>query len=244
MHSNIQHCYKLPKREKIHGIVQIYFAHQFSWCRLGWCCGAWDLRIRPPSMLPPVKYTMLKNIWLIFDSCFHFYKQRKHSLHLRSLHISRYIPSFSYLISDRNEDSFTVSHTKHQECLFNLRVKIAWDCFSYLRDALRSVAIFTFYSLSYDIQGHSSRLAALDYTICLQSEAFVTTQGSNFPHFLMGHRRYLYGGHAKTIKPDKRKMVLLFDNPDIRSDLSYLCPLCWAQLELNLLRQILISQFI
>ncbi|CAM0874660.1 unnamed protein product [Alopecurus aequalis] len=67
-------------------------------------------------------------------------------------------------------------------------------------------------------KGHSSRLAALDYTVCLQSEAFVTTQGSNFPHFLMGHRRYLYGGHAKTIKPDKRKMVLLFDNPDIRWD--------------------------
>ncbi|KAM0867862.1 hypothetical protein ACQ4PT_041684 [Festuca glaucescens] len=67
-------------------------------------------------------------------------------------------------------------------------------------------------------KGHSSRLAALDYTVCLQSDAFVTTQGSNFPHFLMGHRRYLYGGHAKTIKPDKRKMVLLFDNPDIRWD--------------------------
>ncbi|KAE8804477.1 hypothetical protein D1007_19514 [Hordeum vulgare] len=67
-------------------------------------------------------------------------------------------------------------------------------------------------------EGHSSRLAALDYTVCLRSEAFVTTQGSNFPHFLMGHRRYLYDGHAKTIKPDKRKMVLLFDNPDIRWD--------------------------
>ncbi|XP_044373879.1 O-fucosyltransferase 9 isoform X2 [Triticum aestivum] len=67
-------------------------------------------------------------------------------------------------------------------------------------------------------KGHSSRLAALDYTVCLRSEAFVMTQGSNFPHFLMGHRRYLYGGHAKTITPDKQKMVLLFDNPDIRWD--------------------------
>ncbi|VAH93962.1 unnamed protein product [Triticum turgidum subsp. durum] len=67
-------------------------------------------------------------------------------------------------------------------------------------------------------KGHSSRLAALDYTVCLWSEAFVTTQGSNFPHFLIGHMRYLYGGHAKTITPDKRKMVLLFDNPDIRWD--------------------------
>ncbi|KAL6176622.1 hypothetical protein ACLB2K_053255 [Fragaria x ananassa] len=65
-------------------------------------------------------------------------------------------------------------------------------------------------------KGHLSRLAALDYTVCLHSEVFVTTQGGNFPHFLMGHRRYLYGGHSKTIKPDKRKLALLFDNPSIR----------------------------
>ncbi|KAK9162136.1 hypothetical protein Syun_003038 [Stephania yunnanensis] len=65
-------------------------------------------------------------------------------------------------------------------------------------------------------EGHLSRLAALDYTVCRHSEVFVTTQGGNFPHFLMGHRRYLYGGHAKTIKPDKRKLALLFDNPNIR----------------------------
>ncbi|XP_062153781.1 O-fucosyltransferase 9 [Alnus glutinosa] len=65
-------------------------------------------------------------------------------------------------------------------------------------------------------QGHSSRLAALDYTVCLHSEVFVTTQGGNFPHFLMGHRRYFYGGHAKTFKPDKRKLAILFDSPDIR----------------------------
>jgi hypothetical protein len=44
----------------------------------------------------------------------------------------------------------------------------------------------------------------------------VTTQGGNFPHFLMGHRRYLLGGNAKTIKPDKRKLVLSFDDPNIR----------------------------
>ncbi|WVZ53919.1 hypothetical protein U9M48_004805 [Paspalum notatum var. saurae] len=67
-------------------------------------------------------------------------------------------------------------------------------------------------------KGHSSRLAALDYALCLHSEVFVMTQGSNFPHFLMGHRRYMYGGHAKTIKPDKRKLVQLFDNPNIRWD--------------------------
>uniref|UniRef100_A0A0D9XPM5 O-fucosyltransferase family protein n=1 Tax=Leersia perrieri TaxID=77586 RepID=A0A0D9XPM5_9ORYZ len=67
-------------------------------------------------------------------------------------------------------------------------------------------------------KGHSSRLAALDYTVSLHSEVFVTTQGSNFPHFLMGHRRYQYEGNAKTIKPDKRKLVALFDNPSIRWD--------------------------
>ncbi|OIV94295.1 hypothetical protein TanjilG_25664 [Lupinus angustifolius] len=61
----------------------------------------------------------------------------------------------------------------------------------------------------------SSRMAAIDYTVCLHSEVFVTTQGGNFPHFLLGHRRYLYGGHSKTIKPDKRKLALLFDNPNI-----------------------------
>ncbi|GJN28608.1 hypothetical protein PR202_gb16812 [Eleusine coracana subsp. coracana] len=71
------------------------------------------------------------------------------------------------------------------------------------------------------LKGHSSRLAALDYTVCLHSEAFVATQGSNFPHFVVGHRRYLHGGCAKTIKPDKQKLVLLFDNPNMRSVFSY-----------------------
>ncbi|KAF7824989.1 O-fucosyltransferase 9-like [Senna tora] len=65
-------------------------------------------------------------------------------------------------------------------------------------------------------KGYSSRLAALDYNVCLHSEVYVTTQGGNFPHFLMGHRRYIYGGHAKTIKPDKRKLALLLDSPNIR----------------------------
>ncbi|XP_017243686.1 O-fucosyltransferase 10 [Daucus carota subsp. sativus] len=64
-------------------------------------------------------------------------------------------------------------------------------------------------------QGYSSRLAALDYMVCLYSEVFVTTQGGNFPHFLMGHRRFLYNGHAKTIKPDKTKLALLLHNTSI-----------------------------
>lgn len=58
-------------------------------------------------------------------------------------------------------------------------------------------------------------MAAIDYTVCLHSEVFVTTQGGNFPQILVGHRRYLYGGHSKTLKPDKRKLAILFDNPKI-----------------------------
>lgn len=64
-------------------------------------------------------------------------------------------------------------------------------------------------------QNFSSRMAAIDYTVCLHSEVFVTTQGGNFPHFLLGHRRFLYGGHSRTIRPDKRKLVVIFDNPNI-----------------------------
>ncbi|XP_051226768.1 protein ESMERALDA 1 isoform X1 [Lolium perenne] len=61
----------------------------------------------------------------------------------------------------------------------------------------------------------SSRMAAIDYSVCVHSEVFVTTQGGNFPQFLLGHRRYLYGGHSKTIKPDKRRLAILFDSPRI-----------------------------
>ncbi|XP_058108174.1 protein ESMERALDA 1 [Magnolia sinica] len=64
-------------------------------------------------------------------------------------------------------------------------------------------------------KNHSSRMAAIDYTVCLHSEVFVTTQGGNFPQILIGHRRFLNGGHSKTIRPDKRKLAVLFDNPKI-----------------------------
>jgi hypothetical protein len=32
----------------------------------------------------------------------------------------------------------------------------------------------------------------------------------------------MYGGHAKTIKPDKRRLALLFDNPNVRYSFGYL----------------------
>ncbi|XP_010530190.1 PREDICTED: uncharacterized protein At1g04910-like [Tarenaya hassleriana] len=64
--------------------------------------------------------------------------------------------------------------------------------------------------------GYSSRMAAVDYMVSLFSEVFVTTQGGNFPHFLMGHRRFLFGGHSKTIIPDKPKLVQLLHHGDMR----------------------------
>ncbi|KAI8002896.1 O-fucosyltransferase 11 [Camellia lanceoleosa] len=64
-------------------------------------------------------------------------------------------------------------------------------------------------------RGYSPRLAALDYMVCLLSEVFVTTQGGNFPHFLMGHRRFLYDGHAKTVKPDKSQLAVLLQDTSI-----------------------------
>lgn len=68
------------------------------------------------------------------------------------------------------------------------------------------------------IKSYSSRLAALDYMLCLYSEVFVTTQGGNFPHFLMGQRRFFFNGHAKTIMPDKNKLVVLLQNTSISWD--------------------------
>lgn len=81
--------------------------------------------------------------------------------------------------------------------------------------------------IPYDCQNFSSRMAAIDYSVCARSEVFVTTQGGNFPHFLMGHRRYLYGGHSKTIKPDKRRLAVLFDNQRIGYDLFALRVVCF-----------------
>jgi hypothetical protein len=56
-----------------------------------------------------------------------------------------------------------------------------------------------------DCHNFSSRMAAINYSVCGQSEVFVMTKGGNLPHFLLSHMRYFYGGHSKTIKADKKK---------------------------------------
>jgi hypothetical protein len=89
-------------------------------------------------------------------------------------------------------------------------------------------------------QNFSSRMAAIDYSVCVHSEVFVTTQGGNFPQFLLGHRRYLYGGHSKTIKPDKRRLAILFDSP--RIGYVYCGP--WPVLHFERLGYLCISSFL
>jgi hypothetical protein len=75
--------------------------------------------------------------------------------------------------------------------------------------------LLSIYSNNGCLESFSSSMAAIDYSVCVHNEVFVNTQGGNFPHFLIGHRRYLYGGHAKTIMPDKKRLAILFDSPRI-----------------------------
>ncbi|CAI5537379.1 unnamed protein product [Closterium sp. Naga37s-1] len=59
-------------------------------------------------------------------------------------------------------------------------------------------------------QGHASQLAAIDYLIALHAPLVVLSHGSNFGHVLTGQRRYLHTGHARVLKPDKRRLAQLF----------------------------------
>ncbi|MED6121477.1 O-fucosyltransferase 29 [Stylosanthes scabra] len=54
----------------------------------------------------------------------------------------------------------------------------------------------------------SSRLAAIDYIVCDESNVFVTNNNGNMAKILAGRRRYM--GHKRTIRPNAKKLSTLF----------------------------------
>ncbi|KAF7112991.1 hypothetical protein RHSIM_RhsimUnG0172100 [Rhododendron simsii] len=54
----------------------------------------------------------------------------------------------------------------------------------------------------------SSRMAALDFLVCDESDVFVTNNNGNMAKILAGRRRY--NGHKPTIRPNAKKLYRLF----------------------------------
>ncbi|BBH09901.1 root hair specific 17, partial [Prunus dulcis] len=56
----------------------------------------------------------------------------------------------------------------------------------------------------------SSRMAALDFIVCDESDVFITNNNGNMARMLAGRRRYF--GHKPTIRPNAKKLSPLFMN--------------------------------
>ncbi|RWV90390.1 hypothetical protein BHE74_00047155 [Ensete ventricosum] len=63
-----------------------------------------------------------------------------------------------------------------------------------------------------DFSSHSSQTAAIDYIISVESDVFVPSYTGNMARAVEGHRRFL--GHRKTINPDRKGLVEVFDMID------------------------------
>ncbi|KAL0422977.1 UNVERIFIED_CONTAM: O-fucosyltransferase 16 [Sesamum latifolium] len=59
-----------------------------------------------------------------------------------------------------------------------------------------------------EFSSYSSRMAALDFIVCDESDVFVTNNNGNMAKILAGKRRYF--GHKPTIRPNSKKLYRLF----------------------------------
>jgi hypothetical protein len=62
---------------------------------------------------------------------------------------------------------------------------------------------------------HASQMAALDYIVSIQSDIFIPSYSGNMARAVEGHRRFL--GHRKTILPDRKALVHLFDKVEYKT---------------------------
>ncbi|KAF6170307.1 hypothetical protein GIB67_042997 [Kingdonia uniflora] len=62
---------------------------------------------------------------------------------------------------------------------------------------------------------HATQMAALDYIVSVESDVFIPSYSGNMARAVEGHRRFL--GHRKTISPDRKALVYLFDKLELGS---------------------------